>query len=180
MVSKRLISEQRWAAAKVRKLFPKLRYKRDYPGCLHDWRQTSVDVWFWVSRLRYLQINGMSDQTRQIERSSLARRSQRISLSAPVIARSQTNNSPLFCEETRTLVVNAHGALISLTTKVGPGQRLVLQNALSGEEQECRVVYLSKKWVGMREIGIAFTRPAPNFWKISFPPDDWKLLSHQG
>jgi hypothetical protein len=97
----------------------------------------------------------------------------------PIIVYSQANDGPRFSEETHTLIVNAHGALIPLNTNVAPGQRLVLRNTLNGEEQEGRVVYLSKKWVGMRETGIAFTRPAPHFWKLAFPPDDWNLLRPQ-
>ena len=73
------------------------------------------------------------------------RRSQRLVLSVPVIAyRSQKLGLP-FSEGTRTLMVSAHGALISLTGKVAADQGLVLKHALSGEEQECRVVFTQKK-----------------------------------
>ena len=119
------------------------------------------------------------NQTTQPQHGSIARRSQRISCSVPIIVYSQANDGPRFSEQTHTLVVNAHGALIPLNTSVAPGQRLVLRNTLNGEQQECRVVYLSKKWVGMRETGIAFTRPAPDFWTLAFPPDDWNRLRHQ-
>ena len=65
------------------------------------------------------------------------RRSQRLVLSVPVVAyRCQKLGLP-FSEGTRTLVVSAHGALISLTAKVAADQELVLKHALSGEEQEC-------------------------------------------
>jgi hypothetical protein len=101
------------------------------------------------------------------------RRSQRLVLSVPIVAyRSQKLGLP-FSEGTRTLVVSAHGALISLAAKVEADQGLVLKHALSGEEQECRVVFTQKKRMGPTEVGIEFRQPAPNFWHIAFPPIDW-------
>jgi len=70
-------------------------------------------------------------------------------------------------------VVNAHGALIILTAKVAIRQTLLLKNALTGEEQECRVVFTQKKEMGSTEAGIEFRDPAPGFWHIAFPPIDW-------
>jgi len=101
------------------------------------------------------------------------RRSQRLALSVPVVAyRSQKLGQP-FSEGTRTLMVSAHGALISLDAKVVADQRLVLKHALSGEEQECRVVFTRKKQMGPAEVGIEFQLAAPKFWHIAFPPSDW-------
>jgi hypothetical protein len=101
------------------------------------------------------------------------RRSQRLALSVPVVAyRSQKLGLP-FSEGTRTLMVSAHGALISLDAKVVADQSLVLKHELSGEEQECRVVFTEKKLMGPTEVGIEFRQPAPNFWHIAFPPSDW-------
>ena len=101
------------------------------------------------------------------------RRSQRLALSIPVVAyRSQKQGLP-FSEGTRTLMLSAHGALISLTAKVAVDQTLVLKHALSGEEQECRVVFTQKKPTGPTEVGIEFREPAPHFWHIAFPPSDW-------
>jgi hypothetical protein len=101
------------------------------------------------------------------------RRSQRLVLSVPVVAYRRPKQGPPFYEGTRTLVVSAHGALISLAAKVAPDQRPFLQNAVSGEEQECRIVFTEKKLIGPTEVGIEFERPAPNFWHIAFPPADW-------
>jgi len=44
-------------------------------------------------------------------------------------------------EETRTVTVNAHGAMILLGLKVSIGQLLTLRNSRTGEEVGCRVVY---------------------------------------
>jgi hypothetical protein len=101
------------------------------------------------------------------------RRSQRVMLSVPVVVYRHPKAGPPFFEGTHTLVVSAHGALLGLATNVAPEQRLVLQHSLSGEEQECRIVFTHKKLTGQTEVGIEFRKPAPNFWHIAFPPMDW-------
>lgn len=103
------------------------------------------------------------------------RRSQRLVLSFPVVAHRLPKDGPPFYEGTHTLVVSAHGALISLAANVARDQRLFLQNALSGEQQECRIVFTETKLTGPTEVGIEFQRPAPNFWRVAFPPSDWTL-----
>ena len=102
------------------------------------------------------------------------RRSQRLVLSVPVVAYRLPNLGRLFFEGAHTLAVSAHGALISLATEVAVDQRLVLKHAVSGEEQECRVIFIQKKPSRLIEVGIEFRQPAPKFWGIAFPPSDWK------
>lgn len=80
---------------------------------------------------------------------------------------------PQFAERTQTIVVNAHGALMSLVEKVAPEQRLFIQNTNSGEQKECHVVYMKKELGGPTRIAVEFTRPAPTFWRIAYPPADW-------
>ena len=101
------------------------------------------------------------------------RRSQRLALSVPVVAyRLQKTGRP-FYEGTHTLAVNAHGALISLATAIAANQKLVLKHALTGEEQECRVICVQKRPAGPTEVGIEFRQPSPKFWGIAYPPSDW-------
>jgi hypothetical protein len=108
------------------------------------------------------------------------RRTQRLALSVPVVAYRSQKLGLAFSEGTRTLVVSAHGALISLTAKVAVDQTLLLKNALSGEEQECRVAFTQNKPMGLTEVGIEFRHPAPGFWHIAFPPIDWTPSSFPG
>ena len=107
------------------------------------------------------------------KQSKKRRRSQRLILRVPVVAYRPPTLGPSFSEGTHTLVVNAHGALINLTSKVAADQKLLLKHALSGEEQECRVVFTRKKLMGPAEVGIEFRQAAPKFWHIAFPPSDW-------
>src|SRR6266446_5016093 len=86
------------------------------------------------------------------------RRSRRLLLTLSVIAFREARQGFPFHEGTHTLVVNAHGGLISLATKVLLQQRLMLKNALSGQVQECRVVFMDRKLAGPTEVGIEFLR----------------------
>jgi hypothetical protein len=105
------------------------------------------------------------------------RRSQRIDLSVSVLVRRPPKEGPQFYENTKTLVVNAHGALVALKGMVAPKQRLLLQNTTSGEEQECRVVSVIKDFTGPPTVAVEFSKPAPGFWRVAFPPADWPSSS---
>src|SRR5713101_5524361 len=113
----------------------------------------------------------MQQRTAQVGRGPGARRSQRVYVKVPVRVSGQSKDNTPFQEQTYTLVVSAFGALINLAARVEPGQKLLLENKATGEEQECKVVHVSQ---GRADIGIEFTRPAPQFWQIVFPPEDWK------
>ena len=101
------------------------------------------------------------------------RRSQRIQLNVPVVVYRASGEGPQFYENAQTLVVSAHGALMALTEMVAPRQRLLVQNPNSGEHLECHVVSVKKEQIGPPKVAVEFTRPAPRFWHIAFPPADW-------
>jgi hypothetical protein len=75
-------------------------------------------------------------------------------------------------EGTFTSSVNAHGALICLSQKVEVGQKILIKNPETEEEQFVRVVGTNPR-EGRIEVGVEFLRPAPRFWRVAFPPDDW-------
>jgi hypothetical protein len=101
------------------------------------------------------------------------RRSMRVLLSVPILVSGKNTKQQDFNEETRTLVVNAHGALISLAAPVVAGQQLTISNKTTQESRECRVVYVGAAQAGKNQMGIEFVKPSPSFWRIDFPPDDW-------
>lgn len=105
------------------------------------------------------------------------RRSQRIFLSIPVLVEGNLKDGQWFCEETKTLVVNAHGALITLGAAVEVGQKLALKNRKSKEGQACRVVHLGTALMEKTQVAVEFAQPAPEFWHIAFPPEDWTTSS---
>jgi hypothetical protein len=101
------------------------------------------------------------------------RRSQRIELNVPVIVCRPSGEKRQFYEGTQTFVVSAHGALMALTEMVVPKQTLLMQNTETREQQECRVVSVKKELTGPPKVAVEFTRPAPSFWHIAYPPADW-------
>jgi hypothetical protein len=103
------------------------------------------------------------------------RRSHRVLLNVPVTVSCETPPG-VFSEKTQTLVVNAHGALITLGAKVIQGQTLLITGP-SSAQCSCRVVYVGPAAQGRTQLGIEFNEPAPNFWHITFPPDDWAAAS---
>ena len=107
------------------------------------------------------------------EYNSPERRSERVMLKAPVVIVTRGADNKTTFEETQTITVNIHGAMIVSRLKFEAGQIITLRNSRTGEEAPCRVVYLSPRQTENREVGIEFTEPRPQFWRISFPPPDW-------
>ena len=115
----------------------------------------------------------MSHQPTGAKRWLRNRRSERIELRVPCVIYRPAGEGPPFYENTQTLVVNAHGALISLKGLVATKQRLLLQNTNSGEQQECRVVSINNERTGPSKVAVEFTRASPRFWRVAYPPFDW-------
>lgn len=101
------------------------------------------------------------------------RRSMRVLLSVPITVAGESADRRTFEEETRTLVVNAHGALIALGMAVANGQTVTISNKATQASQKCRIVYLGSPQGGKTQMGVEFVKPTPAFWQIDFPPDDW-------
>jgi hypothetical protein len=101
------------------------------------------------------------------------RRTQRVVVRIPILVSTHVRGEPPLTEDTFTLVVNAHGALVSLAMKVRPGQKIVIRNWATAKEQECRVVHVKDNPFGKKEVGISFLLPNPHFWMLDFPPPDW-------
>jgi hypothetical protein len=105
---------------------------------------------------------------------SKVRRSQRVYLSIDIEVILQRASQRPFSEETRTLIVNAHGALILLRATVELGEFLTIRNLKTQAERTCRVVDLgSSNPADAGEIGVEFLEPSPRFWRVAFPPLDW-------
>jgi hypothetical protein len=101
------------------------------------------------------------------------RRSQRVIMSIPVTVKWNGPDGQEAEETTASLVLNAHGALLALATTMTEGQTLRLVNRTTDQEEACRVVYLGPVMSGKVQIGLEFLQLAPEFWHITFPPEDW-------
>lgn len=94
------------------------------------------------------------------------RRSPRSIVYVPVFVYGYATEEQPFHQETNTLQVSANGGLLRLDANVQHGQKLLVMNRLTQEEQECSVVSLAKrpKHADLR-VGVAFTKAAPGFWR---------------
>ena len=101
------------------------------------------------------------------------RRSQRVLMQVGVRVRGDDSQGGKFEEETHTLAINAHGALVQLQARLTSGSTVLLQHKHTKEEQECHVVFLGPVRSGKAEIGLEFTAACPTFWRVAFPPEDW-------
>jgi len=112
------------------------------------------------------------------ERKSLAydagrRRSMRVLLSIPITVSGQNASGEDFTEVTKTLVVNAHGALIALAAPVTAGQKTLIVNKTTQKAIETSVVSVGNQQDGKSQVAIEFIAPSGKFWQIDFPDEDW-------
>src|SRR5262252_1140762 len=101
------------------------------------------------------------------------RRSQRVLMQVGIRVRGKDAQDKDFEEMTETLAINAHGALVLLNARVISGAVIQMKHNKTGEEQECHVAFLGPVRGGRAEIGVEFSTPSPNFWRVAFPPEDW-------
>jgi len=117
--------------------------------------------------------NGTSLGPTTTSTSSTKRRSQRLFLQIRIVVEGKIAGKSAFEEKTRTIVVNAHGALVELGVSMEQGQTLTLKNSQTNETQEAKVKLVSAGESGKFNVALEFTAPNPGFWSVSFPPDDW-------
>jgi hypothetical protein len=96
----------------------------------------------------------------QIER----RRSPRRLLDVPLIVTGETAEKVPFTEETFTISVSAHGALVLLAAHVALGQTIILIKPATLEGREGRVSRMGATYGGLAQVAIEFAQPVPEFW----------------
>ena len=97
------------------------------------------------------------------------RRSKRLALSVPVQVYGRDVFGETFHEFTNMRSINAYGGLLALAARVQKGQIILIGNRNTREEQEFRVVHVGPARDGKWAVGIEFSNPAVNFWRIHFP-----------
>ena len=73
-----------------------------------------------------------------------------------------------------TVSVHPQGALVVLKESLPLDTRLVLEHAGTREKIACRVTRQAKEMPEGFHVPLEFDSPAPTFWKIDFPPCDWR------
>jgi hypothetical protein len=115
----------------------------------------------------------MAQSTNTTVGTTVRRRSQRVLMQVAVRIRGTDAQGKAVEEETETLAINAHGALVLLESRLTSGSKVQLQHKKTQEEHECHVAFLGPVRSGKAEIGLEFSSPHPTFWRVAFPPEDW-------
>jgi hypothetical protein len=115
----------------------------------------------------------MAQSTNTTTSTGARRRSQRVLMQVGVRIRGTDAQGKAIEEETETLAINAHGALVLLESRLTSGSKVQLQHKKTQEEHECHVAFLGPVRSGKAEIGLEFSTPHPTFWRVAFPPEDW-------
>src|SRR5712671_7272092 len=101
------------------------------------------------------------------------RKTQRVLVRVPLSVSGKMNDEVPFEEESFTISVNAGGGLLQLRKLVSKGQRLRLFQAKSRQQEFCVVTHVEPIGDGLTSVRVHFLEPHPEFWHITFPPDDW-------
>src|SRR5215469_16244679 len=103
--------------------------------------------------------NGQNRQPRTL------RRSKRLALAMPVFVFGRSIFDETFSETTRMISVNAYGGAFPLSVRVEKGQRVLLVNRMTRQEQECRIAHVGVLKDGKWTVGVEFAQPVANFWR---------------
>ena len=101
------------------------------------------------------------------------RRSQRVIVRIPVSLKVMIAGKAVTANAT-TASVNDHGAMLLCSRSFAAETRLEVQNDRTGERMNCRVTRTPIENTDGYLIPVEFATASPNFWRISFPPQDWK------
>jgi PilZ domain len=97
------------------------------------------------------------------------RRTVRVMLSIPLKVHGMSTEGTTFAVATKTHTVSLHGASLELEYPVQLGDVLMIENELTHEQVEARVVTLKKTREGKAHVGLEFTNRDVNFWHMVFP-----------
>ncbi len=76
-----------------------------------------------------------------------------------------------FSENTMTVLVFSHGAVIRLASSLAPGQLVFLTNEKTKKEVVCQVIKSKNYRSVTGYVELEFTEPAVGFWGMRFPSD---------
>jgi len=73
-----------------------------------------------------------------------------------------------------TLSVNPHGAVVVMSESLPADTQVVLEHSGTRERIACKVARPPRQMAEGYHVPLEFDSPAPGFWKIDFPPSDWR------
>jgi hypothetical protein len=102
-------------------------------------------------------------------------RRQRVMLHIPVFIHVQLPDGRNLRHDGFTLVVNAHGCVFAMETKLEVGQHIGLVNPKSGLEQSGVVTRVQKSRDGGYAVAFEFDNSTPQLWSLMFLTKDAKV-----
>jgi hypothetical protein len=93
------------------------------------------------------------------------RRTPRVDVHIPLFIYGRTPAGDPFHEETWTISINGGGGLISMSSRVKPGQRLAVTNQGNDQTEQCVVVSVMAGSTDSSKIALKFPTPMPQFWR---------------
>jgi hypothetical protein len=97
------------------------------------------------------------------------RRTVRVMLTVPLRVSGKTEIGEKFSVRAMSHTVSLHGASVELEQGVVLGEMLQLENEITREKVEGKVVSIRRGRDGKRYVSIEFTEREPNFWHMAFP-----------
>jgi hypothetical protein len=103
------------------------------------------------------------------------RRSQRVMMRVGVVLRYSLDGKEVSLQA-HTVAVNVHGAMICAAQSVPAETALDLEHKMTKECIAGRVTRQGQHSADGYLIPVEFVSASSNFWRISFPPADWKPI----
>jgi hypothetical protein len=100
----------------------------------------------------------------------------RVMLAVPLKVQGLSQSGEKFTVQTQSHTVSLHGASLQLETGVALGETLLIENEISGEKIEGKVVAIRRSRDGKNYVGVEFTTSETNFWHMAFPASGAKPL----
>jgi hypothetical protein len=102
------------------------------------------------------------------------RRSQRVVIRVPLTLIHVTAVGGKDTVRATTVSVNDHGAMILCPRSIPALTIVEIQNDRTQEKQKCRITRAPIESAEGYLIPLEFSSAAPDYWRISFPPTNWK------
>jgi PilZ domain len=97
------------------------------------------------------------------------RRTVRVLLSVPLRVSGLTEIGERFSVKALSHSVSLHGASVELELEVVSGELLQLENEVTREKVEGKVVSIRRTRDGKKYVSVEFISAKPNFWHMAFP-----------
>jgi hypothetical protein len=97
------------------------------------------------------------------------RRTVRVLLSVPLRVSGHTEIGERFSVKALSHSVSLHGACVQLELEVSLGEILQLENEVTREKVEGKVVSIRRTRDGKKYVSLEFTSANANFWHMAFP-----------